>query len=146
MYVETCMVHETCDFQWKEQKEREENVEPESNNVENDNKEEECNVMVMVEEIEGLIESVIQFGEYRRTQREESHNIARRFKHMLPLKEDFLHPVPRNRVVWLRNLRDALSLSKELLKLCSQGSKIHLINNKQTFFSFFMFLFLFLMK
>jgi len=93
-------------------KEREENVEPESNIVENENKEE-CNIVVVVEEIQGLIESAFQFGEYRRTQRKESHNLDRHFKHMLPLMEDLRHPVTGNGVVWLRNLRDALSFAKE---------------------------------
>lgn len=129
----------------EETEEREENVEPEPNNPENEN-EEECNAVVVVEEIQGLIESVVQFGEYRRTQRKESHNLARRFKHMLPLMEDLrdlCHPAPRKGVVWLKNLRDALFFARELLKLCSQGSKIHLVNNKQTFSHFYVFFFFF---
>ena len=126
----------------EETEERDENVEPEPNNPENENEEEECNAVVVVEEIQGLIESVVQFGEYRRTKRKESHNLARRFKHMLPLMEDLRdlrHPAPRNGVVWLKNLRDALFFAKELLKLCSQGSKIHLVNNKQTCSHFLFF-------
>ncbi|XP_057435698.1 U-box domain-containing protein 15 [Lotus japonicus] len=82
-----------------------------------------------VEEVQRVIESVVQFGEYRRTQRKESHNLARRFKLMLPLMEDLRDlqpPVPENGVVWLVNLRDALLCARDLLRLCSQGSKIHL--------------------
>ncbi|KAK2415708.1 U-box domain-containing protein [Trifolium repens] len=108
--------------------EREENTEQEPND-EAAKEEEECDAIAVVVEIQHVIESVVQFGEYRRTQRKESHNLARRFKHMLPLMEDLRdlqQPVPQNGVVWLRNLRDALLLAKELLKLCSQGSKIHL--------------------
>jgi hypothetical protein len=111
--------------------EREENTEQEPNE-EAAKEEEECDAIAVVVEIQHVIESVVQFGEYRRTQRKESHNLARRFKHMLPLMEDLRdlqQPVPQNGVVWLRNLRDALLLAKELLKLCSQGSKIHLVNN-----------------
>lgn len=134
----------------EETEEREENVEPEPNNLENENEEEECNAVVVVEEIQGLIESVVQFGEYRRTQRKESHNLARRFKHMLPLMEDLRdlrHPAPRNGVVWLKNLRDALFFAKELLKLCSQGSKIYLVITNKLFLFFNVFFFsLFLMK
>ncbi|XP_027352897.1 U-box domain-containing protein 15 [Abrus precatorius] len=83
----------------------------------------------MVEEIQRVIESVVQFGEYRRTQRKESHNLVRRFKLMLPLLEDLRdipQPFPQNGIVWLTKLKDALLSAKDLLKLCSQGSKIHL--------------------
>ncbi|KAK7243306.1 hypothetical protein RIF29_38099 [Crotalaria pallida] len=83
----------------------------------------------LVEEIQRVIESVAQFGEYRRTQRKECHNLVRRFKLLLPLVEevrDLAEPIPEKGVAWLRNLRCALLYAKELLKLCSQGSKIHL--------------------
>lgn len=109
----------------------------------------------VVEEIQRVIESVVQFGEYRRTQRKESHNLARRFQLMLPLMEDLRdlhHPVPQNGVVWLRKLRDALLCARDLLRLCSQGSKIHLvtINNHNnhptppTLSTFFVLFFCFL--
>ncbi|CAK8542397.1 unnamed protein product [Lathyrus sativus] len=117
--------------------EREENAaEPEPKNSnestrpEDDNEEEEePDAVAVVEEIQQVIESVVQFGEYRKMQRKESQILARRFKHMLPLMEDLreLHqPVPQNGLVWLKNLRDALLFAKDLLKLCNQGSKIHL--------------------
>ncbi|CAL0303288.1 unnamed protein product [Lupinus luteus] len=82
-----------------------------------------------VEEIQRVIESVAQFGAYRRTQRKECHNLVRRFKLMLPLMEevrDLNEPIPEMGLAWLRNLRDALFCAKELLRLCSQGSKIQL--------------------
>ncbi|RDX61251.1 U-box domain-containing protein 15, partial [Mucuna pruriens] len=82
-----------------------------------------------VEEIQRVIESMVQFGEYRRTQRKECHNLVRRFKLMLPLLEelrDLPQPFPQSGVVWLTKLKDALFFAKDLLKLCSQGSKIHL--------------------
>lgn len=126
--------------------EREENAaEPEPKNSdestrpEDDNEEEETDAVAVVEEIQGVIELVVQFGEYRRMQRKESHNLARRFKHMLPLMEDLRdlqQPVPQNGLVWLKNLRDALLFAKDLLKLCSQGSKIHLVSSIHTI-SFF---------
>ncbi|XP_058754653.1 U-box domain-containing protein 15-like [Vicia villosa] len=117
--------------------EREENAaEPEPKNSDESTRpeddtedDEEPDAVAVVEEIQRVIESVVQFGEYRRIQRKESHNLARRFKHMLPLMEDLrdLHqPVPQNGVAWLESLRDALLFAKDLLKLCSQGSKIHL--------------------
>ncbi|XP_061361232.1 U-box domain-containing protein 15 [Gastrolobium bilobum] len=82
-----------------------------------------------VEEIQRVIESVVQIGEYRRTQRKECHNLVRRFKLMLPLMEDLRglqQPIHENGLVWLRNLNDALLCAKDLLTNCSQGSKIHL--------------------
>ncbi|KHN29326.1 U-box domain-containing protein 15 [Glycine soja] len=48
---------------------------------------------------------------------------------MLPLLEelrDLPQPFPEIGVAWLTKLKDALLLAKDLLKLCSQGSKIHL--------------------
>ncbi|KAL1322361.1 hypothetical protein HN51_067362 [Arachis hypogaea] len=80
-----------------------------------------------VEEIQRVIESVAQFGQYRKTQRKECHNLVRRFKLMLPIVEelrDIPEPFHENGIVWLKKLRDALLFAKELLRLCSQGSKI----------------------
>ncbi|KAJ1375515.1 Zinc finger, RING/FYVE/PHD-type [Sesbania bispinosa] len=48
---------------------------------------------------------------------------------MLPLMEDLRdlqQPIPQNGVAWLIKLKDALLSAKDLLRLCSQGSKIHL--------------------
>lgn len=114
---------------------REENAaetEPNDSASESTRSEDEASeAVVVVEEIQRTIELVVQFGEYRRTQRKESHNLARRFKLMLPLMEelrDLPHDhVPQTGVVWLKNLRDALLTAKDLLRLCSQGSKIHLV-------------------
>ncbi|KAG5127118.1 hypothetical protein JHK82_027953 [Glycine max] len=50
-----------------------------------------------LEEIHRVIQSVVQFDEYRRTQRKESHNLVRHFKFMLLLWEelhDLLQPFP----------------------------------------------------
>lgn len=51
----------------------------------------------MVQEIVGVIESVAQFGDYRRTQKKECYGVARRMKHLLPLSEeirDLERPIP----------------------------------------------------
>ncbi|KAL5138285.1 U-box domain-containing protein 15 [Glycine soja] len=82
-----------------------------------------------LEEIHRVIQSVVQFDEYRRTQRKESHNLVRRFKFMLLLWEelhDLLQPFLEIGVTWLTKVKDVLLFTKDLLKLCSQGSKIHL--------------------
>ncbi|KAK7374312.1 hypothetical protein VNO80_07740 [Phaseolus coccineus] len=82
-----------------------------------------------VAEVQQVIESVVQFGDYRRTQRRECHNLVRRFKLMLPILEelrDLPQPFPKIGVAWLVKFKDALLFAKDLLKLCSQGSKIHL--------------------
>lgn len=94
-----------------------------------DSPEQECDP---VEEIQKIIESMVQFGEFRKTQRKESHNLVRRFKLMLPLLEelrDLSQPYPEIGVAWLNKLKDALLMAKDLLRLCSQGSKIHLVIN-----------------
>ena len=83
-----------------------------------------------LEEIHRVIQSVVQFDEYRRTQRKESHNLVRRFKFMLLLWEelhDLLQPFLEIGVTWLTKVKDVLLFAKDLLKLCSQGSKIHLV-------------------
>lgn len=90
-----------------------------------------------VEEIQRVIQSIVQFGEYRRTQRKESHNLVRRFKLMLPLWEelrDLPQPFPEIGVTWLTKVKDVLLFAKDLLKLCSQGSKIHLVKFLSRFF------------
>ncbi|KAL2330254.1 hypothetical protein Fmac_017835 [Flemingia macrophylla] len=82
-----------------------------------------------VEDIQRVIETMVQFGEYRKTQKKESHNLVRRFKLMLPLLEelrDLPQPLHQDGLAWLAKLKDALLSARELLKLCSQGSKIHL--------------------
>ncbi|CAJ1820595.1 unnamed protein product [Sphenostylis stenocarpa] len=82
-----------------------------------------------VEEVQRIIESMVQFGEYRKTQRRECQNLVRRFKLMLPLLEelrDLPQPFPQSGVAWLTKFKEALLFAKDLLQLCSQGSKIHL--------------------
>lgn len=85
-----------------------------------------------VEEVQRVIESVVQFGDYRRTQRRECHNLVRRFKLMLPILEelrDISQPFTKNGVAWLVQFKEALLFAKDLLKLCNQGSKIYLVIN-----------------
>ncbi|KAF7829484.1 U-box domain-containing protein 15 [Senna tora] len=82
-----------------------------------------------VEEIQRVLESVAQFGEYRRAHRKECHTLARRLKILLPIVEEIrdLGPnIPKEGIAWLNDLKDALLFSKKLLKLCSEGSKIQL--------------------
>lgn len=93
----------------------------------------------MVEEIQRVIESVAQFGEYRKAHRKECHNLARRMKILLPLVEEIrdMGPhIPEKGITWLKGLKDALLFAKKLLKMCSEGSKIHLVRVSEKFRGF----------
>ncbi|XP_014496821.1 U-box domain-containing protein 15 [Vigna radiata var. radiata] len=93
-----------------------------------------------VEEVQRVIESVVQFGDYRRTQRRECHNLVRRFKLMLPILEelrDISQPFTKNGVAWLVQFKEALLFAKDLLKLCNQGSKIYLSLETETIMATF---------
>ncbi|KAB1203541.1 U-box domain-containing protein 15 [Morella rubra] len=82
-----------------------------------------------VEELVAVVESVAQFGDYRRTQKKECCGIVRRLKLLLPLFEeirDLEKPIPEAGIVWLSNLKKALVLAKKLLTTCNEGSKIYL--------------------
>lgn len=84
----------------------------------------------VVQEIVGVIESVAQFGDYRRTQKKECHGIVRRMKMLLPLFEeirDLERPIAETGIAWLCNLKKALLFAKRLLKTCNEGSKIYLV-------------------
>ncbi|XP_028765462.1 U-box domain-containing protein 15 [Neltuma alba] len=105
--------------------------------LEGDNELDKSNV---VEEIQRVIESVAQFGEYRKTHRKECHNLARRMKILLPLIEEIrdLGPhIPEKGITWLKHLKDALVFAKKLLKMCSEGSKIHLVLESEAVMSNF---------
>lgn len=83
-----------------------------------------------VEELVAVVESVAQFGDYRRTQKKECCGIVRRLKLLLPLFEeirDLEKPIPEAGIVWLSNLKKALVLAKKLLQTCNEGSKIYLV-------------------
>jgi len=89
-----------------------------------------------VEDVQRVIESVVQIGDYRRPQRRECHNLVRRFKLMLPILEelrDIPQPFTKNGVAWLVKFKEALLYAKDLLQLCSQGSKIYLVINLSLF-------------
>lgn len=93
----------------------------------------------VVQEIVGVIESVAQFGDYRRTQKKECYGVVRRMKLLLPLFEeirDLERPIPETGIAWLCNLKKALLLAKKLLKTCNEGSKIYLVRILKLFEAF----------
>jgi hypothetical protein len=93
----------------------------------------------VVQEIVGVIESVAQFGDYRRTQKKECYGVVRRMKHLLPLFEeirDLERSIPETGIAWLCNLKKALLLAKKLLKTCNEGSKIYLVRILKLFEAF----------
>lgn len=82
------------------------------------------------ETVEGVIQSVAQLGDFRRTQRKDCYNLVRRMKLLLPLFEEVRElegPIPERGVVWLANLKKVLLTAKKLLKFCNEGSKIYLV-------------------
>lgn len=84
----------------------------------------------VLQDLVGLVESVAQFGDYRRTQRKEACGLVRRMKLLLPLLEelrDLETPIPENAIASLLDLKKAFIFSKKLLKTCNEGSKIYLV-------------------
>ena len=103
----------------------------------------------LIGEILGVVESVAQFGDYRRTQRKECHNLVRRMKLLLPLIEeirDLGTPIPEKGMAWLQNLKDALVLAKKVLQLCNEGSKIQLVSVFHNFLGLHFFFFFLMLK
>ncbi|XP_030955729.1 U-box domain-containing protein 15 [Quercus lobata] len=83
----------------------------------------------VVQEIVGVIESVAQFGDYRRTHKKDCSGIVRRIKLLLPLLEeirDLETPIPETGIAWLCSLKKVLLCARKLLKMCNEGSKIYL--------------------
>ncbi|XP_021902543.1 U-box domain-containing protein 15 [Carica papaya] len=83
----------------------------------------------LVHEMESTIESVAQFGDFRRTQKKECYSLVRRMKLLLPFLEeirDLDPPISENGITCLCNLKKVLLLAKKLLKTCNEGSKIFL--------------------
>lgn len=85
----------------------------------------------VVQEIVGVIESVAQFGDYRRTHKKDCSGIVRRIKLLLPLLEeirDLETPIPETGIAWLCSLKKVLLCARKLLKMCNEGSKIYLVS------------------
>ncbi|KAL0016814.1 hypothetical protein SO802_003883 [Lithocarpus litseifolius] len=83
----------------------------------------------VVQEIVAVIESVAQFGDYRRTHKKDCGGIVRRIKLLLPLLEeirDLETPIPETGIAWLCSLKKVLLCARKLLKMCNEGSKIYL--------------------
>nr|XP_023920395.1 U-box domain-containing protein 15 [Quercus suber] len=83
----------------------------------------------VVQEIVGVIESVAQFGDYRRTHKKDCSGIVRRIKLLLPLLEeirDLETPILKIGIAWLCSLKKVLLCARKLLKMCNEGSKIYL--------------------
>ncbi|KAL5778345.1 hypothetical protein ACOSP7_011271 [Xanthoceras sorbifolium] len=90
----------------------------------------------VIQEIFSVIEFVAQLGDYRRTQRKECYNLARRMKLMLPLLEeirDYDSPINEAALASLCCLKKALVMAKKLLRTCNEGSKIYLAYEMESF-------------
>lgn len=91
----------------------------------------------LVHEMESTIESVAQFGDFRRTQKKECYSLVRRMKLLLPFLEeirDLDPPISENGITCLCNLKKVLLLAKKLLKTCNEGSKIFLVSLFASYF------------
>ncbi|KAF2302518.1 hypothetical protein GH714_036674 [Hevea brasiliensis] len=81
----------------------------------------------LVRDMEEVIETVGSYTGYRRTQRKECLNLARRLKLLVPLLEEIKESVKlvsSEDLNCLVNLKEALHGAMKLLKKCSCGSKI----------------------
>lgn len=84
----------------------------------------------LVKEISNIIESVAQFGDYRKTHKKDCFGLVRRMKLLLPLLEEIRDcdaPISDKGIACLSNLKKALILARKLLKVCNEGSKINLV-------------------
>ncbi|XP_009802470.1 U-box domain-containing protein 15-like [Nicotiana sylvestris] len=83
----------------------------------------------LVRELIGVIQTVGSYEEYRKSQREECHNLVERLKLLLPLLveiRDFDGQITESGIECLMKLKKAFSSAKKLLKTCYCGSKIYL--------------------
>lgn len=90
----------------------------------------------VVQELVGVLESVATLGDYRKTQRKECHNLARRLKLLLPLFEEIRDLEGKIQDVGLEslcNLKKTLLTAKKLLRICNEGSKIYLAFESEAF-------------
>ncbi|XP_021612923.1 U-box domain-containing protein 15 [Manihot esculenta] len=90
----------------------------------------------LVKEISNIIESVAQFGDYRKTHKKDCFGLVRRMKLLLPLLEEIRDcdaPISDKGIACLSNLKKALILARKLLKVCNEGSKINLAVESEAF-------------
>ncbi|KAJ9186346.1 hypothetical protein P3X46_001926 [Hevea brasiliensis] len=90
----------------------------------------------LVQEILNIVESVAQFADYRRTHKKDCFSLVRRMKLLLPLLEEIREynaPISDKGISCLSNLKKAFILARKLLKICNEGSKIHLAVESEAF-------------
>ncbi|CAN4095493.1 unnamed protein product [Withania somnifera] len=83
----------------------------------------------IVRELIGVIHTIGSYEEYKKSKREECHNLVERMKLLLPLFEeirDFKGQIPESCIECLMKFKKAFSSAKKLLKTCHCGSKIYL--------------------
>lgn len=87
----------------------------------------------VVEDLIGVIEKAGSYGGYRKTQKKECLNLARRLKLLVPLLEEIGETgraanFPGDALeATLAHLRQAVAAANKLLKQCHCGSKIYLV-------------------
>ncbi|PHT24764.1 hypothetical protein CQW23_35564 [Capsicum baccatum] len=87
---------------------------------------------VLVEKLINIVNEISGISEFRSSVKKEYCNLGRRLKLLIPMFEeirDIKEQIPEESMKALVSLKEALELTKELLKFGSEGSKIYLMFN-----------------
>lgn len=95
----------------------------------------------LVQSLVNVLDEISAISEFKNAYKRQFCNLSRRIKLLGPLIEELKeskNPIPDKEVETLAQLKNALDLAKELLRLGTEGSKIFLVNvASPPFFSYF---------
>ncbi|PHT46759.1 U-box domain-containing protein 13 [Capsicum baccatum] len=89
---------------------------------------------VLVEKLINIVNEISGISEFRSSVKKEYCNLGRRLKLLIPMFEeirDIKEQIPEESMKALVSLKEALELTKELLKFGSEGSKIYLVLERE---------------
>ncbi|XP_043700886.1 U-box domain-containing protein 13-like isoform X1 [Telopea speciosissima] len=89
---------------------------------------------VVIQKLIDMVNEISTISDYRCAIKKQFCNLARRLKLLLPMFEelrDSKDPFPEDTLIPLTSLKEALESTKELLRSGSQGSKIHLVLERE---------------
>ncbi|KAM3374048.1 U-box domain-containing protein 13 isoform X1 [Capsicum galapagoense] len=95
---------------------------------------------VLVEKLINIVNEISGISEFRSSVKKEYCNLGRRLKLLIPMFEeirDIKEQIPEESMKALVSLKEALELTKELLKFGSEGSKIYLVLEREQIMSKF---------
>ncbi|KAJ7516289.1 hypothetical protein O6H91_22G051400 [Diphasiastrum complanatum] len=84
----------------------------------------------LIQSLIDLVSEIGRIGDYRNFSVKDSANLTRRVKLLSPLFEELREtkfPVPNEAALSLQELKNALQAAKKLLQECHDGSKLHLV-------------------